>query len=126
MPYVTQEQRDEYADKVPTVRADETPFSLAEAIDEWFEHAPPGWVMEKPGVAVWGVSVLFNDYRRTHGDSFQTYYEIFLGAAQFQGYHDGRSTVRSTIVELAQQEFYRVVVAPYEEKKAAANGEVFV
>jgi hypothetical protein len=62
---------------------------------------------DTPGELNYMISCLAEYYCRVKGDSYQTFNDI-LGA--FDG---------------ASREFYRRVVAPYEDKKIKENGDVF-
>lgn len=69
-------------------------------------HAAWVWP-EGAGPLCYALTKQINDYRLRLGDSFATFADILAA------------------LEATKIEFYRRVVAPYEDKKCAENGDVF-
>ena len=71
------------------------------------EHINTGGSCETAGDLTFALTVVIETYRAENPNRFQTFAEI-LGA-----------------LRAAELEFYRRVVAPYEDKKLAENGDVY-
>jgi len=87
MPYITEENRDEFAK------------GMQELENDTLE-------MEKPGELNYVLSNIILDYVLRKGLCYDTVNEV-MG-----------------VISCIQQEFYRRVVAPYENKKIAENGDL--
>jgi hypothetical protein len=79
-------------------------------IKEGRQHLRPtsDWKAESPGDLNFQITSLVVDYIDRCGESYHTYNEV-IG-----------------VLECAKQELYRRMVAPYEIKKHAENGDVYV
>lgn len=71
------------------------------------KFAPSVGTINTPGELNYLITQLLIKYQKTKGLSYQTISEI------------------TSSVENAKLEFYRRVVAPYEDKKIAENGDVY-
>jgi len=67
----------------------------------------PSIIYESPGELNYSMVVLLNKYIKDNGHSYRTYNDI-VG-----------------VLESLKMEFYRRMVAPYEEIKMRLNGDVF-
>ena len=70
-------------------------------------HLAKGFLPHKPGELNYQISRLCDDYIESFGTSYAILNEV-IG-----------------VLECAKQEFYRRILAPYEDKKLAENGDVY-
>jgi hypothetical protein len=119
MPYVDPADRDY---KLPDPGY--TAFSLADAINSWLRDTDHRLGARTIGVYVWGVCKLMNDYADRHPRCFDTWFDV-MHALRIADLRIQHNPEQKAIVDCARLEFYRRVVAPYEDLKLAANGDVF-
>lgn len=99
MPYVKQQDRDFYEEVNALIRA-------RMYVGASRQPEEPGSLTT--GVLTYLVAELGESYRAAFGDSYQVFSEIMAA------------------FENGAREFYRRVVAPYEDQKRAENGDVYV
>jgi len=115
MPYTAKEDRNhELPRLVPAA-----PANLAQAIIEWLNNS---WHLTD-GERVWGVCTLMSQYAAAHPRCFDTWFDVLYSIRLAEKKLE--STTDLAIIDCCRMEFYRRVVAPYEDLKAKANGEVW-
>lgn len=118
MPYT--DTRDRHPEWLPNIP--ETAIELGEVLAQWLEVGRFTH-LGNSGDDTWAVCFLVGAWCVKNGRSYQTWFDA-LWALQYAR-ESVHSTGARTVLNSAEHEFYRRVVAPYEELKRLANGEVW-
>lgn len=96
------------------------PANLSQAIVEWLNGS---WHLPDDGIRVWGVCTLISQYAAAHERCFATWLDVMIALDLAE--RKLETSTDHAIIHCSRLEFYRRVIAPYEDLKAKANGEVF-
>lgn len=101
-----------------------TPHQLAGAINTWLRDPRHRFGTRTPGILVWGVCELMNRFAARHDRCFDTWFDVLHGL-QIADMFIMHNPEERTVLDCARLEFYRRVVAPYENLARQRNGEVW-